>query len=232
MAKTAHAEYYQVYVWDLPIRFIHWITTASVFFLVVTGLLIGSPIPWGGPPTEASFRYLFGSVRFVHFFFGYVLLVNFLLRIYWGFAGNEFIRWKNFLPFGKGKGREILQVLCLDIFMTCKLPVRSLGANALAGVIYSLIFLAIIFQILTGFALYSVMSPHWFPRLFHGLIPLFGGLGQVRQWHHLFTWVFVAFTAMHIYLGWYHDYIEGRGTLSSMVGGWKFIEKSSWPEIK
>ena len=29
----------------------------------------------------------------------------------------------------------------------------------------------------------------------------------------------------HIYLSFYHDYIEGRGTISSIVGGWKFIEK-------
>jgi hypothetical protein len=27
---------------------------------------------------------------------------------------------------------------------------------------------------------------------------------------------------VHIYLAFYHDYIEGRGTISSIVGGWKF----------
>jgi Ni/Fe-hydrogenase 1 B-type cytochrome subunit len=39
-------------------------------------------------------------------------------------------------------------------------------------------------------------------------------------------WVFVVFSLIHIYLVFYHDYVEGRGGTSSMVGGWKFIEKS------
>jgi len=29
-----------------------------------------------------------------------------------------------------------------------------------------------------------------------------------------------------VYLVFYHDYVEGRGTMSSMVGGWKFEKKS------
>ena len=36
----------------------------------------------------------------------------------------------------------------------------------------------------------------------------------VRFWHHLFMWFFVAFIIVHIYLSFYHDYIEGRGTVS------------------
>ena len=45
---------------------------------------------------------------------------------------------------------------------------------------------------------------------------------SVRYWHHLFLWFFVTFIVVHIYLAFYHDYIEGRGTISSIVGGWKF----------
>jgi Ni/Fe-hydrogenase 1 B-type cytochrome subunit len=119
----------------------------------------------------------------------------------------------------------VFQVLCIDIFLICKLPIQSVGINSLAGIIYSFMYLAIVFQIFTGFALYSVLNPGWFPRLFAWVIPLLGGLQAVRQWHHLFTWIFVIFTMMHIYLSWYHDYLEGRGTISSMIGGWKFIEK-------
>jgi Ni/Fe-hydrogenase 1 B-type cytochrome subunit len=32
---------------------------------------------------------------------------------------------------------------------------------------------------------------------------------------------------IHIYLAFYHDYIEGRGTISSIVGGWKFEREKS-----
>jgi Ni/Fe-hydrogenase 1 B-type cytochrome subunit len=228
MDATRPAEYYQVYIWDLPLRFFHWINAGCVFVLGVTGLFIGSPVPLQGAAAEASSRYVLGSVRFAHFAFAYLFLVNFLARVYWGFAGNAFARWKGYFPGSRAKWKEIAQVICLDIFLVCKLPVRSIGSNALAGVVYSLMYLVVLAQILTGFALYSVMSPAWFPGLFAGLIPLFGGLAGLRQWHHLFTWVFVAFTALHIYLGWYHDYLEGRGTISSMIGGWKFIEKSTF----
>jgi Ni/Fe-hydrogenase 1 B-type cytochrome subunit len=44
----------------------------------------------------------------------------------------------------------------------------------------------------------------------------------VRFWHHLFLWFFVTFVIIHVYLAFYHDYIEGRGTVSSIIGGWKF----------
>ena len=28
---------------------------------------------------------------------------------------------------------------------------------------------------------------------------------------------------IHVYLVFYHDYVEGHGVLSSMAGGWKFL---------
>ena len=36
-------------------------------------------------------------------------------------------------------------------------------------------------------------------------------------------WFFIVFTIVHVYLVFYHDYVEGHGVMSSMVGGWKFV---------
>jgi len=36
-------------------------------------------------------------------------------------------------------------------------------------------------------------------------------------------WFFILFTIVHVYLVFYHDYVEGHGVMSSMVGGWKFV---------
>jgi Ni/Fe-hydrogenase 1 B-type cytochrome subunit len=66
------------------------------------------------------------------------------------------------------------------------------------------------------------MSSSFLPRLFHWIVPVMGGDFAVRQWHHMAMWFFVVFTIVHVYLVAYHDYVEGRGTTSSMVGGWKF----------
>ena len=231
MAKTKHAEYYQLHIWELPVRFFHWFNALCVFTLGVTGFLMAKPI-FIVSAGDASSQHLYGTTRFIHLLFAYIFTLNFIARAYWGFVGNSFARWKNFVPRTKAKWREVFQVLCMDIFLICKLPIKSTGINALAGIVYSFIYLAILFQIATGFALYSVMNTSWFPKLFSWVIPLMGGLAVVKQWHHFFTWIFVAFTMLHIYLSWYHDYLEGRGTISSMIGGWKFIEKTPEMQIK
>ena len=98
----------------------------------------------------------------------------------------------------------------------------SVGHNSLAGIIYFLSFLVFLFQSATGFALYSSMSSSFLPGMFSWIVPLMGGDFAVRQWHHMAMWFFIVFSIIHIYLVFYHDYVEGRGTTSSMVGGWKF----------
>ena len=69
------------------------------------------------------------------------------------------------------------------------------------------------------------MSDAWLPGLFAWVVPLMGGDFAVRQWHHMMMWFFVVFTMVHVYLVFYHDYVERRGVISSMIGGWKFIER-------
>ena len=73
------------------------------------------------------------------------------------------------------------------------------------------------------------MSKSWFAHLFAWIVPLMGGDFAVRQWHHVFMWFFILFAIVHVYLVFYHDYVEGRGEISSMGGGWKFIEKEYHP---
>jgi Ni/Fe-hydrogenase 1 B-type cytochrome subunit len=66
------------------------------------------------------------------------------------------------------------------------------------------------------------MSDAIVPHLFTWIVPLMGGDGNVRFWHHASMWVFSVFTVFHVYLVFYHEYVEGRGDISSMLGGWKF----------
>jgi len=137
-------------------------------------------------------------------------------------VGNSYAKWTNFIPSHLAQWREMVEILKVDVLQVSTYGLISVGHNALAGLIYFLSFLAFLFQSLTGFALYSSMSHSWFPRLFAWITPLMGGDFAVRQWHHVFMWFFILFSLVHVYLVFYHDYIEGRGTTSSMVGGWKF----------
>ncbi len=219
-------DYKRVYVWELPVRAYHWINAIALVALCITGYLIGAPIRafYAG---EAYQQYWFGTVRFVHFFCAYVYVFNFLARIYWGFVGNQYARWNNFFPLTKRQRQEIADVIKADVLQTKLHGAISTGHNSLAAFIYFLTFLAFVAQSITGFALYSSMSHSFIARMFTWIVPLMGGEMSVRYWHHLLLWFFVGFIIVHIYLSFYHDYIEGRGTISSIVGGWKFVREKS-----
>ena len=213
-----------VYVWQLPVRIFHWLNVVAIFALCVTGFLIGNP-PAIANSAEASFSYWFGIVRFIHFIAGFVFFFNFMMRIYWAFVGNKYARWRNYIPLKKAQWKEIVSVLKVDILHLKNEPLDSIGHNSLALASYFGLFIAFVVQSVTGFALYAAMSDNWFSSLFAWASPMAGGDLPTRQVHHLFMWIFIIFTIIHVYLVFYHDYVERRGITSSMIGGWKFIEK-------
>ncbi len=232
MKEKKEAEHNEtVYVWQLPVRFYHWINALSILVLCVTGFLIGYPIALQNS-AEASFGYWFGTVRFIHFVAAFIFFFNFVYRLYWGFVGNKYAKWDNFIPYRKSQWQEVLDVLKVDILMVSKKPIDSVGHNALASLTYFFTFLAFLVQSLTGFGLYAAMSKSFFPKLFAWIVPILGGDFNTRMIHHIFMWLFIVFAIIHIYLVFYHDYVERRGVTSSMIGGWKFIEKGHMEEVK
>ena len=214
----------RVYVWQWPVRLYHWVNFLCVGVLIATGFIIGRPVSFTSAD-EASFSYWFGTVRFIHFVTAFVFFFNFLVRIYWGFVGNTWARWQEFLPIRKHQRRELVEVLKVDILQAKASELLSIGHNPLAGFTYFLTFLAFLFQCVTGFGLYAAMSDAKLPHLFAWIVPLMGGDFAVRQWHHMTMWFFIVFSMIHVYLVFYHDYVEGRGVISSMAGGWKFVER-------
>lgn len=222
----ASKNYKRVYVWELPVRFFHWINVLSITVLAITGFIIADP-PALMSSREASETYLFGTVRFIHFAAAYVFFFNMILRVYWSFVGNRFSHWKSFLPFSRKMRRNILHVLKVDILLRNDKveDVRniSVGHNSVAALSYLALFAVGLVQVFTGFGLYSGSSEWWLPQLFAWVVPLFGGDFMVRTIHHVATWVFILFTLVHVYLVFYHDWLEGRGEVSSMFGGYKFV---------
>ena len=230
MARAISPTFDRVYVWELPVRIYHWVNAICVLALIGTGFIIGNPTRIAYAD-EAYRQYWFGTVRMIHFVAAFVFFFNFLARIYWGFVGNQYARWDNFLPLTPSiaarQWKEIVHVIKVDVFqMHEKTPhIESVGHNALAGWIYLMTFVAFLFQAVTGFGMYAAMSDAWLPSLFAWIVPLMGGDFAVRQWHHLMLWFFVIFTMVHVYLVFYHDWVEGRGVISSMAGGFKFVER-------
>lgn len=220
-ANIQTVPYQRIYVWELPVRIYHWLNALCITVLIITGFIIGSPQAIFNS-NEAYQQYWFGWIRFIHFSSAYIFLFNFFIRIYWGFVGNRYARWYRFVPFWKYQYEDLKEVLMVDIFQI-KLRGRiAIGHNILAGMAYFTMFLAFVIQTVTGFGLYASMSDSFIPKIFGWVIPLMGGDATVRQWHHLFMWFFIIFIMVHLYLVFYHDYVEGRGTTSSIIGGWKF----------
>jgi Ni/Fe-hydrogenase 1 B-type cytochrome subunit len=220
-AAAPVADYHRVYVWELPVRIFHWVNAACIAILCGTGYVIGSPLHLFSSP-EAYTQYWFGIVRFTHFLTAFVFSFNLLMRLYWGFVGNGYCRWKTYLPLTKRQRQEVAEVMRADVFQVKLHGPLSLGHNALASTIYVILFLVSLVQVVTGFVLYSSMSRSFLPRLFGFVRSAAGSEFGLRFVHHVAMWFFILFVLVHVYLTFYHDYIEGRGTISSIVGGWKF----------
>ena len=170
----------EVHVWEFPVRLYHWVNAFCVLAFCIAGFLIGNPLSFM-KGTEAYFNYWFGTVRFIHFVTAFVFFFNFVFRTYWGFVGNEFARWYNFIPLKRCQWKEIMDVIKVDILQITHKEVDSIGHNSLAAFIYFITFLIFMLQSLTGFGMYSAMSSSFFPKLFSWIVPLMGGDMNVRQ---------------------------------------------------
>ncbi|MGG9961362.1 Ni/Fe-hydrogenase, b-type cytochrome subunit [Ferruginibacter sp. SUN106] len=217
----------RVYVWEQPVRIYHWLNALVLLVLIATGFYMANPLALQSHK-DATNTYTMGWVRYVHFAAAYIFFFNFLFRIYWGFVGNKYASWRQFLPISKKFFKEMWYVFRMDILMLKGKEHMSIGHNAMAGFIYFLTFIAFLIQCLTGFGLYAAMSTWWFPKLFAWVPAMFGGDILTRQIHHWSMWFFILFVIIHVYLVFYHDYVEGRGEMSSMGGGWKFIEEETF----
>ena len=225
---TTTATFDRIYIWERPVRLSHWATALSLVVLAATGLIIGRP-PAFLAATDASASQWFGTVRFLHFAAGYVFVFALAIRVYWMFMGNQYARWNNFYPvtpkWAKRQLLGVLRVLKVDILQITKEPDQIRGHNAMAALTYGVVFLASIFQVVTGFALYAPMSDAWLPQLFAWVVPAMGGDGNVRIWHHLVTWFFIVFSLIHVYLSVFHEVVEAEGEISSMVSGSKYLHR-------
>jgi len=225
----------RVLVWELPVRVFHWVNVFTIIALTITGFIIADP-PAILSNTEAIDLHSFGIVRFVHFASAYIFFFNMLMRIYWSFVGNQFASWRAFWPFSRKMWNNVWHVLKIDVLLFNEdqedLSNVSIGHNSVASFSYIALFILALIQVFTGFALYADMSSWWLPNLFDWVIPMFGNEFIVRTIHHITMWGFILFSIVHIYLVFYHDWLEGRGEVSSMFGGYKFVRRKRFKSTR
>lgn len=214
-----------VYVYEAPVRLWHWVTVLCFMVLGVTGYLIGSPPPAIGG--EASNSFLFGWIRTIHFSTAMILIVFFLVRVYWVFAGNSFARSIFIPPLWSPDLWRGLMGDIRDYLFVSKEEVRWAGHNPLALLgMFGMFVLGTLVLILTGLGLYAQgygWGSGWM-NAFGWVTVLCGTPQAVRTIHHLAMWYVLLFALIHMYMVFRQDIMSRATIISTMINGirmWK-----------
>jgi Ni/Fe-hydrogenase 1 B-type cytochrome subunit len=220
--------YKRVFVWSGPLRLFHWVFAISIAVLILTGLYIHNPITTTSPEFRPSF--LMTMVRYCHFVAAYFFISAFILRVYLLFFGNKYERITNFLPINRKNALSLWRDLKYYLYLTDEHELR-VGHTVLAGVIYTLLFLASLVMILTG--LYLL-----YPEV--GIIKklgvmLFGTQQTARFIHYFLHWAFTLFILVHLYIAIWNELRAPKAIISGMFSGTKFlpaevVEKETKPK--
>lgn len=208
----------KVYVWEFPVRFTHWINALCLLALSVTGFYIGSPFIYAQSSTE----YIMGWMRFIHFVSAYTFLLSIIIRLYWSRAGNKYACICSWIPFSGKKMGELIDDLKVYLLIS-KRSKSHVGHSALGGLTYLFLLGVFVFEIISGFALYSVNHTGAVWTVLGGWLTGIMYLQTIRLWHHLFMYVIIAFTLVHVYISQFSDSLEGSGLIASIFSGYKFI---------
>ncbi len=205
--------------WSLAIRLNHWAMACSIFILIVTGFYIATPFTIGQGETVDKF--FMGHVRFVHLLFGVILVFLFIWRIYLALFSRFHADWKDFLAFTNIK--NFIHQIKFYLLVTKEGP----QYKTLYGPLQSLAYLGLLFMVfvicVTGLILMGAGYDAGFSSVAYTILrpveTLLGGLAMVRTIHHIFTWFFILFIVVHIYMAFWYDFVLKKGTVSSMISG-------------
>ncbi|HEV8041460.1 MAG TPA: Ni/Fe-hydrogenase, b-type cytochrome subunit [Bryobacteraceae bacterium] len=207
-----------VYVWQYPLRLVHWGLVISIGVLSLTGYYIHDPFIVG----QAHRPFLMGWFRFAHEAFGMLFLALFLLRVYLFFGGNKWEGWRQFIPLSKDRFREMWEVAKFYLFIR-PTPVSRIGHNQLAAFSYVGIYSLMLVEVLTGLVMYQRLSHNAFLLVVVGWIPSLIGIQYLRLIHFFLMFVFIAFAILHVHLSMLVSRAEKRGLMDSIFIGYKII---------
>ena len=175
----------------MPFVVTHWINLVAMIVLIISGFMIHFPVPA-----------TMGVARGMHIFFGFVLFINCLVRIFLSFivksaptgGTRQTVKdYKTWLPQKDNRhqgGAWIKYYLFLkkDHPLSAKLGVPQ-------KLSYLLIPILIIFMFLTGLCLWTPTA-----GAMAWLTNAWGGAMSVRIIHYFGMFVFIIFMFIHVYL--------------------------------
>jgi cytochrome b len=135
----SHLKLYRV--WDLPTRLFHWINFTAVISLIFFGLIMLYKKELGITSVEAKI-----GLKEVHVIIGYIFVLNLGFRLFWGFVGNHYARWRAILP---GKG-FLQSVHDYKASLGAGNPQQFLGHNPMGRLAITVMLLLLIIMAATG----------------------------------------------------------------------------------
>lgn len=188
----------------LPVRIMHWINAVAMIVMIGSGWgIYNDSVIFNGVWFPHSVRLGSWAAESLlwHFAFMWVLGVNGLAYLVYGFATGRF-------------RRRLLPIRVSDVIETIRETLRFHLAhedltvyNAVQKILYIVVILAGISQVITGIAV-------WKPVQFGWLVDLLGGFQGARLLHFAGMTVIVLFLAVHVALA-----LLVPRTLVSMVTG-------------
>ena len=180
-----------VKVWDLPLRIFHW--------LLVVGFVVAYL-------TE-------DELLTVHVWAGYLVFGLLLFRLVWGFIGNDYARFSNFLC-------SPVQSIAYIKDLAALKSRRYVGHNPAGSAMIVLLLLALLMTVITGFAVYGADQAAG---------PLaFIGSGNEKMWqevHEFFANFTVVLVFVHIIGVAVESFIHRENLAKSMWHGFKKPEE-------
>jgi len=158
------------------------------------------------------------------------LVASGLLRTLWLLVGNRFSRWSAFLPTSRYQATEVFRQAGFYMFLRKEIP-RILGHNQLAAAAYLLLWLLLLVETVTGFALDGLLGTEPGATLFWWVRELLGPQ-TVRLIHHLAMWAILAIALFHIYSSVLVDQLEKNGLIASIFSGYKFVTREEIVEAR
>jgi len=207
-----------VYVWQYPLRLVHWGLVICIGALSFTGYYIHDPFIVG----QTSTKFLMGGFRFAHEAFGMAFIAFFLLRFYLFFAGDRWTQWRAMVPLRKEQWKEMAEVAKFYAFLR-PTPVSKVGHNAIAAFSYIGIYTMVFVEIVTGLVMYNWLSHSPILTPLVGWIPRFVSMPNIRLIHFGLMFAFIAFGIFHVHLCLIVSSAEKRGLLDSIFTGYKII---------
>lgn len=209
----------EFYLFSPFLRIFHWIMVVMILVLFGTGILIAKPLQVLTPEPYYTITSM-DLIRDIHFVAAFIFCASFILRIY-GFIINKGDRL--FPHFWKGSYYSDTVDVAMH-YMLLKPTHAPFLRNPLARGSYAMLYVLVLIEILTGFAMYYMTEPSNVGGVLFGWVnTLLGSEMMTHYVHHYVAWFIILFAIGHLYMVVRAEFMEGESEISSMFSGSKIL---------